>query len=223
MANFVESSYRFCPCSNENEKTIYPYGNNLDELDIIILKKFNLPSNYEGGGEIKKKPSLTIEVDVPNNFPNIVTPESNSNLDNKPDNIIEYLVTAFADIETITRCDFNDKDSMWKITSTYKPKDYYSYNSINTIPINSDKSYVWYYSTKEIYKRCAHNPNNPFGINVTPISTFEKDLEDSIGLAALGIKGGKRKRKIKTKRKKSLYRKSKKRSKRNRNKSRNKK
>ena len=214
MSGFA-TEYRFCECSEEKE--IYPNGEGLDELDIIILRKFNLDSSSSSTSRGGLPPlNLTIEVDdTPENFPNVVTPDVNDNFDHTDFNKLkDHLTRVFTDIETITRCDFKE-GSMWKITVEIKKELDYNREGVNVIP-DPEKHFVWYYSNEAIRNKCSKNPNNPFK-KVNADKSFENDL---IGLAALGYNnnGGKTKRKRKTKRKKSLYRKPKKRSKRSRNK-----
>ena len=226
MSGFA-TEYKFCQCPEEKE--IYPKGTDLDELDEIILSKFNLlnRSNISpstGGGKKTPPPSLTIEVNVPEISPNVVTPDDYDNFNHKNFNDLkDHLTRVFTDIETITRCKFKE-GSMWKITVENKKELDYNREGVNVI-LDPEKHFVWYYSNEAIRNKCSKNPNNPFkkvDVNksfkkVDAKTTFKDDL---IGLAALGYtnNGGKTKRKRKTKRKKSLYRKPKKRSKRSRNK-----
>ena len=213
MSGFA-TEYGFCECPKPKEKTIYPNGKDLDESDEIILSKFNLNHNNFSpsiGGGRKKQLSLTIEVDMTEFSPNVVTPDGNYDFNHTNFNDLkDHLTRVFTDIETITRCDFGEKGSMWKITVQNKLDD--DHKGIISDP---ERHFVWYYSNEAIRNECSTNPNNPFK-KVDADKSFEDDL---IGLAALGVSnGGKTKRKRKTKRKKSLYRKPKKRSKRSRNK-----
>jgi hypothetical protein len=196
-------------------------------LDKIILSKFNPNHNNfspSTGGGRKTLPSLTIEVDVPEISPNVVTPDYDNFNHTDFDSLRDHLTRVFTEIETITRCDFGEEGSMWKITVQNKLDD--DHKGIISDP---ERHFVWYYSNEAIRKKCSKNPNNPFRKDTTYEANYADDIktvfnkdafENFIGLAALGYtnNGGKTKRKRKTKRKQSLYRKPKKRSNRSRNK-----